>query len=363
MSVNQFVFNAYKKRSAISIPFFFFAMVVYGILVRLRLALYGLGILKTKKLRNPVISVGNLTVGGTGKTPLVELTAQLLRKEEENVVILSRGYGRANGSRCTLVSDGNNILTGWKEAGDEPFLLASNLPGVKVVVGNDRYRSGKTIEQQTGDCVFLLDDGYQHVGLARDLNILLIDATDPFGGEKLLPLGRLREPMREIRRADLVVITRSDHPFDEEYITSKIRHYNKDVHVVFAYHNVLGLVPIKGNDLIEIMQFSFKPVVTMAGIAHPDVFFRDLSHYQIAVLRKFTFPDHYAFSLSDVEAVMAAAKQLNAEAVITTQKDAIKLAALDIPDFPFYYLKIQAAVDDVGRYMFYLESALGRYGR
>lgn len=353
---------------------FFIPMLIYSAAVRIRLSLYSIGLLRRKSLRSPVISIGNITAGGTGKTPLVALIARLLSQEGERVVVLSRGYRRQSRG-AVRVSDGERLLVGWREAGDEPFLLAGNLKGVRVVVAEDRYAAARMVEEELGECVFLLDDGYQQIGLARNLNILLIDATDPFGGGWLLPLGRLREPLGEIKRADLVVITRADHPFDHDALNSRIRRYNRTVHFLYGYHDIAGFAPVEAacrvgrlpafdrEKLLPASAFTEKQVLAFAGIARPDIFFSDLKHFGIKLKDKLALPDHHSYTQSEIDEIAARARQLGAIAAITTEKDAVKLAELDLGRFPFYFAKLEAHVEDEGRLKFYLEAALGRFGR
>lgn len=346
---------------------------LYGLAVQMRLWLYQWNILKPARLRNPTISIGNLTVGGTGKTPIVELVARVLKQEGESVVILSRGYKAKDNSQSHQVSDGAHIQLSWEEAGDEPYLLARNLPGVKVYIGRDRYRSGRQAEGGDGACVFVLDDGFQHLQLGRTLNVLLIDATDPFGGGRLLPLGRLRETRQGIRRADVIMVTRSDHPFDEEALSRRIRRYHPSVHLLFAYHDVVGLMPVHSagrreiiedpeKERLEIRDFSGESVVAVSGIGRPDLFEQDITHFQLGLAKSFRFPDHHQYTQSEVDKIISEAYRLNVRMVMTTEKDAVRLAALDLKDMPFYYLRIEAKVEDEGRLRFYLESALGRFG-
>src|SRR5688500_1452582 len=195
---------------------------LYGAVTRTRLKLYQRGTFQTTKLERPVISVGNITAGGTGKTPLIEWVARMLAGAGKNVCILTRGYGRENPQRQVIVSDGKTILATPSEAGDEPYLLATKLLGSAAVICNaDRISAGRYAIESFGTDCFILDDGFQHLRLARDLNIVTIDATNPWGGGQLLPYGRLREPLSGLRRADCVVLTRCDQTETENLETLK----------------------------------------------------------------------------------------------------------------------------------------------
>ena len=303
---------------------------LYGLLVKLRLWLYGSGLLLTQTLEHPVISIGNLTVGGTGKTPFVMYLAQLLLRRGFQPVVLSRGYGGKAERYNRVVSDGCQILCGPAECGDEPFLMARRLEGVPVLVGRNRYRSAQAplLRKSSRRLVFLLDDGYQHLALRRDLNILLLDATDPFGGNELLPRGRLREPLTGLRRADLVVITRAHRPLESELIQLTIRRLNPLVPISFFYHDGVAIYDLKNGRRFDLRQFINERVVVLAAIGNPAIFVEDLEHYQMRVADQFLYRDHHRFSQSELDQALARASQLSARAVITTEKDAVRLEGL-----------------------------------
>ncbi|MDQ3013325.1 MAG: tetraacyldisaccharide 4'-kinase, partial [Acidobacteriota bacterium] len=197
---------------------------LYELAVRGRIVAYERGLLKTYRLSAPVISVGNLTVGGTGKTPCVAFIAQALRDYGHHVAILSRGYKRSTSGRVE-VSTEKEVVCSPRESGDEPYLLAQSCPGVRVVVDKDRYAAGQWLEERAQISVFLLDDAFQHLRLARDLNLLLVDATESLAGAKMVPFGRLREPLPGLRRADAVIFTRSDQPFDRASLVETVENY------------------------------------------------------------------------------------------------------------------------------------------
>src|SRR5262245_29992234 len=202
-------------------PFIYAPARLYELGVRARAALYERDFFEARRLKAPVISVGNLTVGGAGKTPCVAFLARFLCDEGYEVAILSRGYKRESRGRVE-VSNGKEILCGPNESGDEPFLLANLCPGARVVVDSDRYAAGKWLEDRESISAFILDDGYQHLRLARDLNLLLIDASEPLDQAKMIPFGRLREPITAMRRAGAVIATRSDQPFDRQALENVI---------------------------------------------------------------------------------------------------------------------------------------------
>src|SRR5688572_29730312 len=204
--------------------------VLYGAVTRTRLSLYRRGTFQSTKLDRPVISVGNITTGGTGKTPIVEWIARTLATAGKKVSILTRGYGRDNPDRLVVVSDGKTVMATPSEAGDEPFLLATNLVGASAVISSaDRVAAGnEAIKSFNSDC-FILDDGFQHLRVERDLNIVTIDATNPWGGGHLLPYGRLREPLSGLSRADVIVMTRTDQANNIDVHDTEIRKHAGDL--------------------------------------------------------------------------------------------------------------------------------------
>ncbi|NTV54742.1 MAG: tetraacyldisaccharide 4'-kinase, partial [Syntrophaceae bacterium] len=214
-----------RKSSRVLGALLFFLSLVYGVLVRLRAGAYAVGLFRTKRLPCRVISVGNITLGGTGKTPTVINIGGLMQQHGRRPLVLSRGYGRKDESATTVVSDGVSLFLNPSVGGDEPSLIANRLARVPVVVGSDRYRAGTfAVGRFHPDCV-ILDDGFQHIRLARDLNIALIDASDPFGGGMLFPAGILREPPSALERADVVVITRVAQADDVTTLKGTIRRH------------------------------------------------------------------------------------------------------------------------------------------
>jgi len=285
---------------------------VYSGAVRLRLFLYKRGIFKTRHANCPVISIGNLTVGGTGKTPMVLLLAEYLSQRGDGVGIVSRGYRRRNRSALVPVSDGKHLLAEPEEAGDEPYLMAQRLPHVPVVVAADRYLGCQWLIERCGVNVILLDDGFQHVALHRDLNILLW--LDPIS-DCLLPRGPLREPLLEMQRADILI--RMDHKASKP---SSWRGpiLQGQVEPVVLVHVMTGrLVSWDRNPLHRVYAF--------CGIAAPERFFEMLSRRSIEVVGQTLFRDHHRYTLKDITALQ---KQSNGLPVITTEKDAVKLRAM-----------------------------------
>lgn len=304
-------------------PLLWVLALVYGAVVRLRVALYATGWCGlAKRLPGRVISVGNLTVGGTGKTPCVAWIARYLHAEGEQVAILSRGYRRESRGRVE-VSDGARVLATPQEAGDEPWLLARSCPGVRVVVDHRRYEAGRWLHETVDGAVFLLDDGYQHLQLARDLNLLLVDAGDPLPQARLAPLGRLREPLSQLCRADAVIITRSDQPYDERALDQLLQRYLRPATPVFhASHELTSLSDWESGERVDVAQLAGRGVAAIAGIARPPRFYDDLRRLGLNLAWTRSFPDHHRYRPADLAEIAAAAQAAGAAAVLMTEKDA-----------------------------------------
>ena len=299
---------------------------LYKLTIRVRIVAYERGLLKTYRLRAPVISVGNLTVGGTGKTPCVAFIARALRDAGYHVAILSRGYKRETRGRVE-VSTEKEILCSPRESGDEPYLLAESCPGVHVVVDEDRYAAGQWLEQRAPVSVFLLDDAFQHLRLARDLNLLLIDATEPLGIAKMVPFGKLREPLAGLRRADAVIITRSDQPFDRALLAETIGTYVRpNTPVFFAHHEMTWLRRLGNEETFRLAEFAQRPVAAVSGIAKPDRFNADLQKADLRIVLRRDFEDHHRYSSEEFAGIVRTAQSAKAEAIIITEKDAANLS-------------------------------------
>jgi tetraacyldisaccharide 4'-kinase len=292
--------------------------------VAARNRLYDWGILRQERLPCPVISVGNLTVGGTGKTPTVILIATMLKEKGHRPAVLSRGYGGAAGAPINTVSDGERILMGWKDAGDEPLLIATALPGVPVLTGPERIRTGRTAIERYGADVLILDDAFQHRALFRDLDIVLLDSAHPLGNGFLLPRGPLREPQEALRRAHLLIRTggpESEHSLPGLPSLPSFR----------GVHRPQELVEATTGRALSLAELRGKKVCAFAGIGNPEAFRRSLAALETEIVSFRAFPDHHPYGSSDLEALRRLAGESPAERIVTTEKDGIRLA--DFPDF------------------------------
>jgi tetraacyldisaccharide 4'-kinase len=341
-------------------PFVYAPAKLYELGVRARAALYESNLLGTRSLSAPVISVGNLTVGGAGKTPCAAFLARFLIKEGYEVAILSRGYKRESVGRVE-VSNGREILCGPKESGDEPFLLANLCHGARVVVDSDRYAAGKWLEDREPISAFILDDGYQHLRLARDLNLLLIDASEPLDQAKMIPFGRLREPVTAMRRADAVIATRSDRPFDRRSLENAIGRFARaDTPVFYARHKITELISLDGAGGSGRIPADFAPadfdpadfnrmrVAAVSGIARPDRFAADLESLGMEIALRLDFDDHHRYTSEELSEILERAREARAEAVITTEKDMVNMPTgfAVSPAPPIFAARIEFALEN-----------------
>jgi tetraacyldisaccharide 4'-kinase len=310
--------------------------VLYSAIVRTRLAAYSRGFLSPATLNVPVISVGNLTVGGTGKTPLVEKICRLLFAENRKVCVLTRGYKRSQPNKRVLVSDSKSVLSNEEESGDEAFLLAQNLLGISAVISDaDRAAAGRWAIDELGSDCLVLDDGFQHLQLARDLNVLVVDATDPWGGSELLPAGKLREPLSGAARADCVVITRTEASPDTDSITKRLRQFVTDKPILISRMRIKQLRPLN-----NFAPFERSPVAAFCGIGNPGSFFQMLQRTGKAVVLTKAFADHHRYTQAEIDALIAAARNAGATNLITTAKDAVKLQSLEL-SLPCHVLDVE----------------------
>jgi len=316
---------------------------LYGAVTRTRLSLYRRGTFHTTKLDRPVISIGNITTGGTGKTPLVEYVARTLASQGKKVCILTRGYGRKDPHLQVIVSDGYGVLASPSEAGDEPYLLATKLTGLAAVISSaDRIAAGHEAIKDFGTDCFVLDDGFQHLRLARDLNVVTIDATNPWGGGRLLPHGRLRESVEGMSRADCVVITRCDQVESVDALRDEISQLTRGKPIFESQMRLVRVSPLKngGESLAPPAR-----VAAFCAVGNPASFFNMLRRagYEIAVER--AFPDHHTYSQEEIDAITRTARDAGAEVLVTTAKDAVKLRTLSF-SIPCFVLEIEIAIDD-----------------
>lgn len=324
---------------------------LYEFGVRLRVAAYETNYLKQEKLDATVISVGNLTLGGVGKTPFVHYIASYLKSEEHDVAVLTRGYARKSTGMRVLNDpreDRSHESAGcYREYGDEPLMLARSSPDIPIVIDKNRYEAGRWAERELGSDVLVLDDAYQHLQLARDLNILLIDATDPFGDFEMPPFGRLREPLYGLKRADAIIVTRADRPFDQARIQAIIKRFCGDRVPVMYFASVIAALRHLGNgETYEVRQFAAWNVAVACGIGNPRAFSEDILRAGINIVSEDFFADHHAFTQDDLDRITRAAQDAGADAIITTEKDAVRLEGLNFGNIPTYAALLEIQSDE-----------------
>lgn len=314
-----------------------------------RLFLYEVGIFRRYPLGCQVISVGNITAGGTGKTPVVEIFARELQKSGRKVAILSRGYRkrelpwyqrmfREKLEPPRVVSDGKRLLLDSEMGGDEPYMLASNLPGVVVLVDKNRVKSGRFAVKRFGCDTLILDDGFQYLKLRHRLEIVLVDKTNPFGNENMLPRGVLREPIRNLKRADFIFITKSDGSADD--LRAKIRALNDRAEIIECCHKPCYLQNVFTAERVPLDWLKGRTVTTLSGIAVPQSFENSLRGMGAKVIHCERFADHHRYHAQEIIDTVNKAADLHAEALLTTEKDAVRFPRLESTPVPVYYLRV-----------------------
>lgn len=333
---------------------------LFRALVQCRIALYRIGWKPQEYLGAQVVAIGNLTVGGTGKTPVVELLAKSLRDRGRKVAILSRGYKSKKLDRTQkwtgadgkpvpaermprIVSTGNALLLDSKFAGDEPFMLARNLDGVAVIVDKDRVKGGRFAVGELKAETLLLDDGMQYLDLAHSFDITLIDSRSPFGTGALLPRGTLREPPRNLRRASYILITKCDGTPNTDLI-ARIRRYNPVAEIIECAHNPVHLENLYTREREPLAFLDGKWVGAISAIAVPESFERSLAALGAKVEIKRRFSDHHRFNRRDVDDFMQRCVERDMEIIVTTEKDAVRFPHPTEINVPIYFLRIEVQI-------------------
>ena len=329
-------------------PFLFILFIlslIYRCVCWVRKTLYRVGIFRTRRLDAMVISIGNLTVGGTGKTPFTIAVARYLADQGLKVGVLSRGYRGKRDQDIQWVSDGQRILANPGEVGEEAYLMASQLDGVPVMVGRNRFKAGQKLLQQFRQDVLILDDGFQHIGLQRDLNLLIIDGSMPFGRLPvqgfLLPRGMLREPIRELRRASAVLVSRMEQCDHYPEIIRTIKKWHPGMPVFKIFSSARRLVHLTNHSEKEVDYLAGKSVLAFSGIGNPDSFRTLLEQLGGKIVHEEVFKDHHHYSAQDVQDLLKQARRHTADMLVTTEKDAVKLREYFGADAPVWVLQIR----------------------
>ena len=346
-----------RRRDGLARGLLFLLSQTYRGMTQLRLDLYRERILRQHNLGCLVVSIGNLTCGGTGKTPVVEVFAETLAKEGRQVAILSRGYrskskplrqqlhdliappGRAIPPR--VVSDGQRLLMDSSMAGDEPYMLANNLPSVAVVVDKNRVKAGRHAIRRLGCDTLILDDGFQYLKLQPRLNILLIDATSPFHNHHLLPRGLLREPIKNIRRADYVFLTKSNGSPTIRHLKGFVKKHNSRAEIIECTHQPQYLEDIYTGQREELTKLSGRRVAAISGIARPEGFEEVLGKLGGDLVYNERFIDHHRYRQQEVIDFINRSLARQADLIVTTEKDSVRFPKLDRRDIPIYFLRVK----------------------
>lgn len=327
---------------------------LYSLVMSVRQNLYRRNILTVHRLAVPVISVGNLTMGGTGKTPAVAWIARFLHAAGHRPAIISRGYGGTAKGAVNLVSDGNQVLLTADHAGDEPAMLARQLPGIPVLTGKIRLHPCRHAIERLGSTILILDDGFQHLAIARDIDLVLFNATTLAGNSRVFPGGELREPVAALHRCTAFMLTGVDdgNAGRAERFAALLNTRFPDKPVF--YSSIAAELPAPPGSLAPIDPSP--PLFAFCAIAHPDRFFNALYAMNMHVTGKTWFSDHHRYSQNDVDAICRRASASGARALITTEKDMVKLERLQVA-LPLLPLQTRFETDD--RFSGYLRQALG----
>lgn len=323
---------------------------IYGKIMNLRNALYDKGVFETHDLGARTISVGNITTGGTGKTPLVAYIAEVLAAHGEKVCILTRGYGRENAKQRVLVSDGEQVLVDARKGGDEPVELAKKLLGKAIIIADaDRVSAAEWALRKFGVTVFVLDDGFQHRKVKRDLDIVCIDATNPCDRGRMLPFGRLREPLAGLARADAIVITRTNLVDSAAGLVERLRRWNSTSPIFGAAFELSEITKLSDFHLSRLTDDGDADRQFVAGafafcaLGNSQAFFFQLEGFHIA--GQLAFPDHHKYRQRDIRKIETMAKSKGSRGLITTGKDAVKLRDVKFT-MPCFVVESELVIND-----------------
>ena len=332
---------------------------LYERAVQIRLGLYRRRILRPQELGCPVVSVGNLTVGGTGKTPVAEMLARELQRRGRRVAILSRGYKsvpRPFMQRLRnklfkhldlfpprIVSDGREVLLDSRRAGDEPHMLAKNLPGVCVLVDKDRVKSGLHALRHFDSDILLLDDGLQYQRLRHGIDVVLIDRQSPFGNERLLPRGTLREPPANLSRASYIIVTKSG-PEPDEALLARLRTLNRTAAIIECSHAPRHWEDLKTGVKFPLGHLRGRHVGALSGIARPESFEEGVRQLGAVVEVSKAFADHHRFTKKEILRFLEWCDRRSLDALVTTEKDAVRFPDIDQPQVPMLFLRVEIEI-------------------
>ncbi len=362
--LEQFFLGVISERRHTKLDIFlrgclFFGSGFYRRIIELRHFLYDKRIIRNHAIGSLVISIGNLTCGGTGKTPIVEVFARTLNQNGRRVAILSRGYKSKDNRTFSdkiqqkfsskqklvpprVVSDGQNMLLDSLRAGDEPFMLANNLPGVVVLVDKDRVKSGQYAIEEFKCDTLILDDGFQYLKLRPHVNIVLVDATCPFSNHFMLPRGLLREPIYNIKRADYIFLTKSDGKRPLRHLKTFLRKHNKNAEIIECRHHPKYLQDVfNAREQLPLNSLAGKRIAAISGIANPLSFEAFLKKLGAEIVVSHHFADHHRFSEQELLEFVNEAQNAKVDMILTTEKDAVRIPKLSTCHTPFVFLRVE----------------------
>ena len=336
----------------------FVASRFYRMAIQIRIWMYEKRVIRNRSIGCLVVSIGNVSCGGTGKTPVVEVFARSLTEQGRRVAILSRGY-RSKSLTFTekmmkrlahkkielpprIVSDGKDLLLSSRESGDEPYMLASNLQNVAVLVDKDRVKSGLYAIDKFETDVLILDDGFQYLRLKPHINIVLVDSTDPFGNGHVLPRGILREPVKNIARADYIFLTKSVGGNKNIHLRKFLRKYNKRAEIIECCHKPQYLENVfHRGEKYQLETLKGTKVAAISAIAQPTSFEGFLEKQGAVIVERIHYADHHSYTQQEIIDFIIQAKKAGAEYIITTEKDAVRVPKIDRQDLKMLFLRIQ----------------------
>ncbi|MEW6170939.1 MAG: tetraacyldisaccharide 4'-kinase [Candidatus Omnitrophota bacterium] len=310
--------------------FLYIFSLIYGVIVFFNVCFYKISIFRSYKLNCVVISVGNITWGGTGKTPFLIELSNYLKNEGHKIAILTRGY------------------KSYKNIGDETALLKNNLKDVLVISGKNRLKNALIALKEYSIDTIILDDGFQHYKIARDLDIVLLDSTNPFGNKNLIPRGILREPISSLKRAHIFLLTKVDLVNQVMELEKKLTKINPKAMILESRHAPIQIYDLKTNDTLNLDILKNKNICSLSAVASPESFTKTLENLKAKIILDFSFLDHHEYSLKEIENIIKECRNKNIDTIVTTQKDAIKLKDfnLDLSNIKIFVLKIKLEITE-----------------
>ena len=339
-------------------PVLFFPGLMFEALIRARSRLYSASLLPQRRLPAPIISIGNITTGGSGKTPLVIYVAQMLAKLGFIPAVLSRGYGRIEPKKILVLSPGETVSSPARILGDEPALIRRHIPSAFMGIARKRFLAGDLIAKKQQRVIFLLDDGFQHRKLHRDLDIVIIDGSQPLGSNHVFPRGTLREPLSELHRCQIIMINGTQDGAGTDCVREEIRRHHPTAAIFYCKQTIQSLAPfLEWKEDSGSQSVPARPAYLVAALGNPDRFREDVEKLGIEIRGTKFFPDHYWLKPKDWIACIEEARRKNAGAIIITEKDAVKIS--HPPDFPLLISVQSTEVSNAQEFEYMLKKCAG----